>query len=90
MKKLLGSGLIRESGEGYVVDRVIWQNMIRMRRTVLPFQAVYAVFSAAAFIVMVLALRNAPEEGYVFGVIVILVALGFSLYETAKGFKQAV
>jgi predicted DNA-binding transcriptional regulator len=90
VKKLLRSGLIRESGDGYVVDRVVWQNMIRMRRTIIPFQAVYAVFLAAAFVVMVLVLRGAPEEGYVFGAIVILVALGFSLFETVKGLRQAV
>jgi hypothetical protein len=90
VKKLLRSGLIRETGDGYVVDRIVWQNMIRMRRTIIPFQAVYAVFLAAAFVVMVLVFRGAPEEGYVFGAIAILVALGFSLFETVKALRQVV
>lgn len=90
VNKLLRSGLIKEDAHGYVVDRMVWQNMIRMRRTVIPFQAIYAVFLAAALVVMMLVLRGVPAEGYVFGVIVIMIALGFSLYETAKALRQVV
>lgn len=90
VNKLQRSGLIKEVEAGYVVDRMVWQNMIRMRRTVIPFQAVYAVFFAAALVVMVLVLRTIPVDGYIFGVAVVVIALGLSLYETAKALRQIV
>ena len=90
VKKLLRSGLIREEGDGYVVDRVVWQNMIRMRRTAIPLSAILAVFLASGFVVMILVLRNAPGEGYVFGAIVILIALMFSLFEAIRGLRQRI
>lgn len=90
LKKLLRSGLVQEGQGGYVVDRTVWQNMIRMRRTIIPFQGVYSVFFAAAIVVMVFVFGSLRPQGYVFGLIVIGVALGLSLYETARAFRKAV
>jgi DNA-binding transcriptional ArsR family regulator len=90
VKKLLQSGLIREDQDGYVVDRNVWQNMIRMRRTVIPFQAFFVVLFAAAVAVMLTVLRTNPSEGYTFGLAVVLIALGLSLYETFRSVRQSV
>lgn len=89
VKKLLQSGLIKEGQEGYIVDRNVWQNMVRMRRTVIPFQAFFVVLFAGAVIVMLTLLRSNPAEGYVFGLAVILVSLGLSLYETIRSMRQS-
>jgi DNA-binding transcriptional ArsR family regulator len=88
VKKLLQSGLIKEDQEGYTVDRTMWQNMIRMRRTVIPFQAFFVVLFAAAITVMLTVLRANATEGYLFGLAVVLVALGLSLYETFSTMRQ--
>ena len=90
VRKLLESGLIREDQGGYIVDRNVWQNMIRMRRTVIPFQAFFVVLFASAIVVMLAVLRTNPSEGYLFGLSVVLVALGLSLYETFRSVRQAV
>ncbi len=90
VKKLLQSGLIREDQDGYVVDRNVWQNMIRMRRTVIPFEAFFVVLFAAAVAVMLTVLRTNPSEGYTFGLAVVLIALGLSLYETFRSVRQSV
>ena len=90
LKKLVQSGLVREGNEGYVVDRMVWQNMIRMRRTVIPFQAVYSLFFATALVVMVAVFRNQTSQGYLFGLAIIVVGLGFSLYETLRALRQNV
>jgi hypothetical protein len=39
---------------------------------------------------MVLVLRTIPVDGYIFGVAVVVIALGLSLYETAKALRQIV
>ena len=88
-KKLLQSGLIKEGQEGYTVDRNVWQNMVRMRRTVIPFQAFFVVLFAGAVIVMLTVLRTNPAEGYIFGLAVVLVSLGLSLYETFRSMRQS-
>ena len=58
VKKLLQSGLIKEDHEGYAVDRIVWQNMVRMRRTVIPFQAFFVVLFAGFW-----SLVNLQDEG---------------------------
>jgi DNA-binding transcriptional ArsR family regulator len=88
VKKLLQSGLIKEEQEGYTVDRNVWQNMVRMRRTVIPLQAFFVVLFAAAVVVMLTVLRSSPAEGYVFGLAIVLVSLGLSLYETLRSLRQ--
>lgn len=85
LKKLLRDGLIREETDGYVVDRVMFENMVRLGRWVLPFQSAYAAFFATTLIVMITIMR--PEvltSSYVFAVIVNVAALGFAAYETLK------
>jgi DNA-binding transcriptional ArsR family regulator len=89
VKKLLQSGLIKESQEGYTVDRNVWQNMVRMRRTVIPFQAFFVVLFAGAVVVMLTVLRANSAEGYLFGLAVVLVSLGLSLYETFRSIRQS-
>lgn len=88
VKKLLQSGLIKEDHEGYAVDRIVWQNMVRMRRTVIPFQAFFVVLFAASVIVLLTVLRNNPAEGYLFGLTLALISLGLSLYETFRSVRQ--
>jgi predicted DNA-binding transcriptional regulator len=88
LKKLLQSGLIREDGEGYVVDRNVWQNMVRMRRTVIPVQVFFVVLFATSIVVMLTVLRTNPAEGFVFGLAVVAISLGFSLYETLRSIRR--
>jgi hypothetical protein len=89
VKKLVQSGLIKEGQEGYTVDRNVWQNMVRMRRTVIPFQAFFVVLFAGAVVVMLTVLRTNPTEGYFFGLAVVFVSLGLSLYETFRSIRQS-
>jgi DNA-binding transcriptional ArsR family regulator len=88
LKKLLQSGLIKEDQEGYTVDRNVWQNMVRMRRTVIPVQAFFVALFAAAVVVMLTVLRTNLAEGYYFGLAIVLVSLGLSLYETFRSMRQ--
>jgi DNA-binding transcriptional ArsR family regulator len=90
LKKLIEAGLIKEEEGGYVVDRVVWSNMIRIKRTIIPLQAFYSLFFAAALIVMIIVFRNAPDTGFVFGLLVIGCGLGLSLYETVKAQENLV
>jgi len=75
VSKLLEAGLLKEEGGGYVVDKVVFDNMIRIRRSTLPLQAAYAVFFLVALVALLTFMR--PDQltsAYVFGVAVALVA----------------
>ncbi len=85
LKKLLRDGLIREDGGGYVVDMVMFENMVRLGRWVLPFQSAYAAFFVTTLIVMLTIMRpGVLTSSYVFAIIVNVAALAFSAYETLK------
>ena len=84
LKKLLRSGLVDLGTEGYQVDRVMWDNMIRIRRTVVPLQAFYVAFFAGALVVMLLFIRTSLEDAVLFGEFVMVVALGLSAYAFQK------
>jgi hypothetical protein len=84
--KLLRAGLVRETEEGYVVDRVILGNLIRIRRMVLPYQVTYTVFFAAALAVLLVVLKPAgpPTSTYVFSVVVVWIGFAISFFESWK------
>ena len=48
VSKLLKAGLLKEEGEGYTVNKTVFENKIRLRKTTLPLQAAYATFFLAA------------------------------------------
>ena len=88
VSKLLQAGFIRETDEGYVVDRVLFGNFVRVRRMVLPFQMVYSVFFASALIVLRAILRPPTlTSSYFFALVVIWIGLGFSLFESIRALR---
>ena len=89
LRKLVESGLIRNDSEGYVVERVVWDNMIRMRRTVIPVQAFYVIFFAAALLIYVVFFNADFAEGYRFGLGVFVAALLVSVFELVRTFRQS-
>ncbi|MGD0330624.1 MAG: hypothetical protein ABSB40_09310 [Nitrososphaeria archaeon] len=89
ISKLLDAGLIRQQDEGYVVDRVMFENVIRVRRTLIPLQTTYAIFFLLAFLILLTYLRP-PEitSTYAFSLTVIFVGLATSLYEVTRALRK--
>lgn len=87
--KLLKAGLLKEEEGGYVADKVIFESMIRIRRTALPFRTAYAVFFLTALIGMVSVMRPTELSSlYVFAVAVVSVALTISLIEVYEEMSE--
>lgn len=69
--KLLKAGLLKEEGDGYVVDKVVFENMIRVSRTAIPLQIAYAVFLLSALALLVTMFRPVLLSAtFVFAVVV--------------------
>jgi hypothetical protein len=85
VRKLLSLGLIREDGNGYVIDKIIFANVIRFRRTAIPSQAALVAFFAGSLTVMLTVLRPAtPTSTYLYALVAISIGLLAAMYETAR------
>jgi len=83
--KLLKAGLLKEEGEGYVVNKTVFENMIRIKRTALPLQVAYSAFLLTALAALTLFMRpSIPSSSYVFATVVITVTLAVSFYEAYR------
>jgi hypothetical protein len=70
---------------GYVVDRLMFDNMIRIRRSLIPVQVGYAVFFASALVLLFSLFRPDGLSGaYIFAIIVIGVAVGVFVYQAFR------
>ena len=89
IKKLLRLGLIREEQEGYLVDKMVLENVVRIRRVSVPTQTGYLAFFGVTFFVLLVFLRpDAINSLYFFAVVVNVAALAVSLYEVRKTLKR--
>ena len=89
VKKLLEFGLIREEQEGYLVDKVIFSNVMRFRKVSIPYQAAYLAFFIASLVVMVTILRpSSITATYFFALLVITVAAVITTYEAIQTLRR--
>jgi len=78
-----------EKGSGYVVDRMIYENMIRIRRSLIPFQVAYSMFFATALVILIVLLRPSVISGaYIFSLFVITAACGLFAYQAVKSVSK--
>lgn len=87
VKKLLRNGLVREEANGYIVDRIILENMIRVRRMLIPYHMAYVAFFGLSLLVDLLIFGSSPADGEMFGQVIIMVALGISIFEATKAVR---
>ncbi|MDG6904197.1 MAG: helix-turn-helix transcriptional regulator [Nitrososphaerota archaeon] len=89
IRKLVDQGLAREEAGGYVVDKLIFENMIRIRRAVIPFQTTYLALFASTFVILLTVFRSDTISGaYIFALLVNALAIGIFIYETMKSLRQ--
>jgi DNA-binding transcriptional ArsR family regulator len=89
IRKLLRLGLVREEGEGYVIDKMVLENVVRIRRVSIPTQTAYLAFFGVTFFVLLVFLRPGTINSlYFFAVVVNVAALAVSLYEVSKTLKR--
>jgi DNA-binding transcriptional ArsR family regulator len=89
IRKLLRLGLVKEEQGGYVVDKVVLENVIRIRRVSIPFQTAYVAFFGVTLFILLAFLRPGTISSlYFFAVVINVAALGISILETRKTLKR--
>ena len=90
IRKLLSSGLVQEREGGFAVDKILFENMIRIRRSLIPLQTTFAIFFATTFVALVTILRpRTVSPTYVFSLIVNVVALGIFVYQAVETLRKS-
>jgi repressor of nif and glnA expression len=91
MNKLEEAGLIKKEANGYVADRIVLENVIRLRRILIPRTFFYMIFLITSLIMLAVFLRPPTlSREYIFSLAVISVATATSVYETMKALSQEV
>jgi predicted DNA-binding transcriptional regulator len=87
IKKLMRAGLVQERQDGYVVDRVMFENVIRIRKLVIPIQTTYVAFFLSTLVVLVAFLRPSTVTSlYFFALAINVGGLLITAYEAIKTF----
>ena len=85
VKKLLQAGLIKEEQGGYVVEKNVFENVIRIRRSIIPVQVAYSAFFATMLAEMFLLFH--PWFGsslFIFSFVAIVIAVVLFAYQALK------
>ncbi len=78
-------GLIRQDSQGYVINKVVFENVIRFRRTLIPFQAAYTTFFAGSLLILMTLLRPPNiNAAHFYALAALSIALLISIFETRK------
>jgi len=83
LEKLEDAGLLKQTPEGFTVDKLVLENFVRLYRLLVPKYFLYFAFFAAAMLFQVILFR--PFEitrDYLFSTTILAIATAYFGYET--------
>ncbi len=89
LSKLEDAGLVTRENSDYIVARVVLEDVVKIRRFLIPRYLFYALFAVVALILDLTAFR--PEfltSGYFFATIVILICTVAFCFEAARKWRR--
>jgi DNA-binding transcriptional ArsR family regulator len=86
--KLLKMGLVREEQRGYVVDRLVLENIIRIRRRAIPLQTAYVAFFGVTLVLLILLRPSVVTSVYFLALAINFVALAIAFSDSIKVLKR--
>ena len=87
--KLLRMGMIREEEGGYVVEKVVFENIVRIRRISIPIETAYVLFFSVTLALTLSVFRpTGVNSQYFFAVVVNFAAHVVSSYEAIKTLRR--
>ncbi len=85
IRKLVEDGLVKEGPGGYVVDRLLFENMLRIRSSIIPFQTTFlAIFLMSLFLTLTVFRASSLSSEYLFALSMNLLAVGIFSWETFR------
>lgn len=89
LRKLVDAGLVKEREGGYVVDRVIFESMMRVGKSLIPLQVTFMAFFATMLFFLLTILRPGQIYAtYALAVLIDCVSLGVFTIQTALTLRR--
>jgi DNA-binding transcriptional ArsR family regulator len=89
LDKLEEAGLLKQTSDGYIVEKFVLENFVRLRQLLLPKYLFYfAVFATAVIFQIVLFRPSQLTREYLFSTSMLIVATAYFAYETATTFLK--
>ena len=83
LDKLEEAGLLKQTSEGYIVEKLVLENFVRLRQLLLPKYLFYfAVFATSVIFQLVLFRPSQLTREYLFSTSMLIVASAYFAYET--------
>ena len=89
LEKLEEAGLLKQTSQGFIVDKLVLENFVRFYRLLVPKYFLYFAFFAAATLFQVILFK--PFEitrGYLFSTTILAIATAYFGYETVVTFMK--
>jgi len=84
LEKLEEAGLVKKNPEGYMVDRVVMRDSIRLKSLLIPRSFFYTVFFTTIILELIVFRPTTMSKYYLFAIIAISAAIISHLYETIR------
>lgn len=89
LNKLEEVGLVKKTSEGYVADRIVLHDSVRLKRVLVPRQFFYSLFFATMLVFQLTLFKpDLMSKYYFFAVTAICTALMLSVYETVRTLRR--
>jgi predicted DNA-binding transcriptional regulator len=91
IRKLENAGLVsKDQNSRYFVNRAVFENMVRIRRSLIPLQTAYAVSFGSGLALLLLLFRPPMlTGGYLFAVILVGLACAIFSYQALRAAKRS-
>ena len=81
LTKLEEVGLLKQTTEGYIVEKMVLENYIKLRRMLISKYFLLSLFFAAALIIQIIVFRPSKlSRDFVFEVLIITIAMASYIY----------
>ncbi|ARM75671.1 ArsR/SmtB family transcription factor [Acidianus manzaensis] len=91
IRKLEEEGLVKETNEGYIVEKVVLSEFIRLYNHVIPISVFWASFFVSSLILMITFLiLDRPIDGEIFGIIIVSIASAIFINDILKKYKDLI
>jgi len=89
LEKLEEAGLLRQTPDGYIVDKLVLENFLRLQRLLVPKYFFYFMFFVAATVFQVILFRPSElSREYLFATTMLLIVAAYFGYETVTTMRK--
>ena len=89
LEKLEEAGLLKQTSEGFIVDKLVLENFVRFHRLLLPKYLLYFAFFAAAVVFQTILFEPSKiTREYLFATTILVIATVYFGYETVTTFLK--